>query len=471
MLPKTKRAIFVRLLFFGKFIGGDEGGRTPDLCNAIAALCQTELRPHFSMLQLKVQQKPNRKYNNPPLIKQLQTGNLQVEISALFTFKNYARIILIAVSLNILMRQLEFLKRQILVTHVSQIPVRIDFRWFFVFALMSWITAVNLSSSKLIDNFLTCLVFGALTTLVLFVSIFLHEFAHAVVARMEGVEVLEIVLHPFGGLARFRREPDTPRAEFRIAIAGPAASFLLAIAFVILMAIANSLELKILVTLWFFLALWNFLLAVFNMFPGYPLDGGRVLRAYLWRRGTDLNEATILTGKFGKIIALALIVFGILILVFSTDGFFTGFWTILVGLFLYDSASGIIKQVNKFENLSVEEAMQLPVTIEPESSVLKFVDTILPLHRQTIFLVAENKQFYGVLMLEDLKKLPREDWQKTKIRSVMRPVAPEYFVETNATLTEAKSLMRENDIGSLGVINTKGELVGFLQRGRLRKRS
>ncbi|MEP6904243.1 MAG: site-2 protease family protein, partial [Actinomycetota bacterium] len=112
------------------------------------------------------------------------------------------------------MRQLEFLKRQILIAHISEIPVRIDFRWFFVWALMSWITAVNLSNSRLIDNFLTCLIFGALTTLILFVSIFLHEYAHALAARMEGVEVLEIVLHPFGGLARFRREPDTPRAEF-----------------------------------------------------------------------------------------------------------------------------------------------------------------------------------------------------------------------------------------------------------------
>jgi Zn-dependent protease/CBS domain-containing protein len=369
------------------------------------------------------------------------------------------------------MSKLEFLKRQILIAHVSEIPVRIDLRWFFVFALMSWITAANLTAAKLIDNFLTSLIFGLLTTLILFFSIFLHEYAHAFAARLEGVDVLEIVLHPFGGLARFRREPDTPRAEFRIAIAGPAASFLIALAFAGLMAIANSLELKILVTLTFFLALWNFLLAVFNLFPGYPLDGGRVLRAFLWRRGTDLNEATILTGRFGKIIAVALIGFGIAILIFTEGGFFTGFWTILIGVFLFDAANGIIKQVNEFENLSVEEAMQLPVTVEPESSVLKFVDTVLPLHRRTIFLVAEHKQFYGVLMLEDLKKLPREDWQKTKIREVMRPVAPEYFVETNATLTEAKQLMRENGIGSLGVINAKGELVGFIQRGRLRKRS
>lgn len=369
------------------------------------------------------------------------------------------------------MRRLEFLKRQILIAHVSEIPVRIDFRWFFVLALMTWLIAVNLSGARLIDNFLTALLFGFFTTLVLFLSIFLHEYAHAIVARMEGVEVLEIVLHPFGGLARFRREPDTPRAEFRIAIAGPAASFLIAVAFIFLVALADSLEMKILLNIAFFVALWNFLLAVFNLLPGYPLDGGRVLRAFLWRRGTDLNEATLTTGKFGKIIAIALMVFGAIILFTSKDGIFTGFWTILVGIFLYDAAHGIIKQVNEFENLSVEEAMQLPVTIEPDASVLKFVDTVLPLHRRTVFLVAEKKQFYGVLMLEDLKELPREKWRETKIRNVMRPVEPEYFIESSAALADAKILMRENGIGSLGVINARGELVGYLQRGRLRKRN
>ena len=391
-------------------------------------------------------------------------------ISPLFTFKIALRIISIFDFGSIYrMRQLEFLKRQILIGHVSEIPVRIDFRWFFVLILMTGMTAYHFS--KLNDNFLTALVFGFLTTIILFASIFLHEYAHALMARLEGVEVLEIVLHPFGGLARFRREPDTPRAEFRIAIAGPAASFLAAVAFIVLMTIAGSLELRILAWLFFFLGLWNFLLAVFNMFPGYPLDGGRVLRAFLWRRGTDLNEATILTGRFGKIIAIALMAFGLVILLSSRDGIFTGFWTILVGLFLYDAASGIIKQVNEFENLTVEQAMQLPVTVPPELSVMQFVDTVLPLHRRTVFLVAENKQFYGVLMLEDLKKLPREDWGKTKVRQVMRAVTPEYFVETSASLTEAKALMRENGIGSLGVINDRGELVGYLQRGRLRKRN
>jgi CBS domain-containing protein len=284
---------------------------------------------------------------------------------------------------------------------------------------------------------------------------------------MEKMQVLEIVLHPFGGLTRFRHAPETPRAEFRVAIAGPAASFLLAILFLLLMAAFNSLGADIIARLLFTLCLLNFLLAVFNMFPGYPLDGGRVLRAYLWRRGTDLNEATILTGRCGQLIAAVFIAFGIGVALIQSD-FFTGFWTILVGLFLYDAAKGIILEVRNSEQKIVEEVMQLPISVTPEMDVLHFVDHILSLHRRTVFPVARNKQLYGILSLEDLKKLPREDWSKTKIQTVMRPITPDYFVENNTPLTEARELMHENGIGAVGVIDAQGNLVGFLQS---RKRS
>ena len=358
------------------------------------------------------------------------------------------------------MRVLEFFKRQLLIAHVYGIPVRIDYRWFPVLALMSWITGSQINS--LLGNFSESLFFGFLTTLVFFASIFLHELAHAAIARMEGVQVVEIVLHPFGGLTRLRREPETPRAEFRIAVAGPVASFLLSILFLVLMAAVNSLGTNVIAPLFFMLGLLNFLVAVFNFFPGYPLDGGRVLRAYLWRRGTDLNEATILTGRCGQIIAVALIGFGIVIALVKGD-FFTGLWTVLVGLFLYDAAKGIIKQVNDLEKLIVEDVMQLPVSLAPEMSVNHFIDSILPLHRRTIFPVAKSRQLYGILSLEDLKKLPREDWHKTNIQAVMRPIMPEYFVESSTLLVEARELMRENGIGALGVIDAHGNLVGFMQ--------
>ena len=358
------------------------------------------------------------------------------------------------------MEFLRFFKRQLTIANVSGIPVRADYRWFFVLVLMSLITASGVQS--LTDNTLTSVIFGLVATLVFFASIFLHEFAHAIVARMENVPVVEIVLHPFGGLTRFRYAPDTPRAEFRIAIAGPAASFLIALVFLGLMAAFDSLEADVMARLFFTLGLLNFLLAVFNMFPGYPLDGGRVLRAYLWRRGADLNEATVLTGRCGQIIAAVLIAFGIFVALVQAD-FFTGFWTILVGLFLYDAAAGIIREVRRAERKIVEDVMQLPVSVSPETDVLHFVDRILSLHRRTIFPVARDRQLYGMLALEDLKTLPREDWSKTKITAIMRPITPVYFVETDMLLAEARKIMHENGIGALGVIDARGNLVGFLQ--------
>ena len=325
------------------------------------------------------------------------------------------------------------------------------------------------SINALVENFFTSFLFGLITTLVFFVSIFLHELAHAFAARMEGVEVVEIVLHPFGGLARFRREPDTPRAEFRIAIAGPVASFLLALVFLGLMSLFNFLGTSLLSPLFFVLALGNFLLAVFNLFPGYPLDGGRVLRAYLRRGGTDVNEATILTGRIGKIIGVVMIIFGIVIALAYND-FFTGFWTILIGLFLYDAAKSIIHQTKVLTRLTVEETMQLPVSVAPENDVLSFVDNVLPFHRQTVFPVAKDRQLYGILALEDLKKLAREDWHKTKISDVMRPITTDYFVEATTLLSEARQLMRVNGIGALGVIDEKGNLVGFMQSRKTKHR-
>lgn len=365
------------------------------------------------------------------------------------------------------MKTLEIFKRQLLLAHVSGIPVRIDYRWFFVLILLASLTAAYIPTNIVGDS-LARFTLGLLTTVVFFVSIFLHELAHAVVARMEKIEVVEIVLHPFGGLARFRHAPDTPRAEFRIAIAGPAASLLLSMVFLIATIFFNSLGENVVSPLVFLLFLWNLLLAVFNLLPGYPLDGGRVLRAFLWNRGRDLNEATIMTGRAGQIIAVTLMVIGLLITLIRGD-IFTGLWTIVIGSFLFFEAKEIIRQTMSLENTLVAEVMSLPFALAPGENLLHFVDNILPLHRQTAFLVAENKQLYGVLTLDDLKNIAKEKWHKIKISDAMRPVTIDYFVEADAFLTDARNLMRENGVGALGVIDEKGELVGFLQKNRIRR--
>jgi Zn-dependent protease len=356
-------------------------------------------------------------------------------------------------------------KRQAVLAHVSGIPVRADYRWFFVVGLMSAITAVSVN--RLVDNIAGSVVLGLATTVVFFGSIFLHEFAHAIAARWENLDVVEIVLHPFGGLTRFRHPPETPRAEFRVAIAGPAASFILTLFFLGLMAAANAGGLDILAILLFMLALSNFLLAVFNLFPGYPLDGGRVLRAYLWKNGKDLTEATILTGRCGQIIAVGLMILGILFVLIYGQ-FFTGFWAVLAGLFLYDSAKSILREIETSRAVHVEDVMQLPMSVDPEATLQNFVDHFLPMHRQTVFPVAKDKQLFGMLVLEDLKSIDRAKWNTTAVRDAMRPVTTEQFVETGTPIADANALAFANGCGAVAVVDYEGRLVGLITIGQVR---
>ena len=189
----------------------------------------------------------------------------------------------------------EIYKKQITVARVYGIPVRIDYRWFIVVGLSAWLIARNLQSDVIqLGGFqlqplppATAWLLGVITTAGLFASVFGHELSHALMARFEGIEIEEIVLHPFGGLARLRSEPENPRAEFRIAVAGPAASFVIAILAFGGAKVAALGEYVATVVVFFFLAWGNLLLAVFNLLPGYPLDGGRVLRAILWRNAAN----------------------------------------------------------------------------------------------------------------------------------------------------------------------------------------
>jgi Zn-dependent protease len=360
-------------------------------------------------------------------------------------------------------------KRQFVLMHVSGIPVRADYRWLLVLLLITGVTASGLGSR--IDSTAASLLIAFFTTLIFFASVLIHELAHAMIARVEGVHVLEIILHPFGGLARLRHEPETPRAEFRIAAAGPAASFGLALLFVLLMAGASAIGTPLFADLLRLLSVFNFLIAVFNLFPGYPLDGGRLLRAYLWRSGRDINEATILTGRSGQLIGGLLFAFGLLIALTRSDGFFTGFWMILIGLFLYDAAAGIIKEVRQMSHVGVMDVMMLPVSVAPDHDLLHVVDHILPMHRQAVFPVARDKQLFGLLLLEDMKPIPRESWRMTQVQKVMRPVSAEHFVDSHVSLGEARNLMRENGIGAVAVLNDDGMLVGFLGGGSARKQT
>ena len=365
-----------------------------------------------------------------------------------------------------------FYKRRITVARVYGIPVRIDYRWFAVFALSVWLIAANLAHGGvwvgvvLLPLGPVAWLLSIITTLALFLSVFGHELSHALMARAEGIEIEEIVLHPFGGLARLRNEPESPGAEFRIAVAGPAASFLFAVIAFACWFIAMTGDYWTSAAVFFLVGAGNLLLAVFNLLPGYPLDGGRVLRAILWQRDGNIADATRKAGLCGMLIAGTLIVFGVYMAV-HFRAYFMGLWSVLVGLFLFDAAVGIVRHGRNPKAGTVAEAMSPPFAIEPDVLISSFVDEILPLHLQTSFPVAHNRRLHGILSLQDLKSLPRERWRERRVRDCMRPVEPRMFVEPSTTIARARGLMQTHGMDSLAVVDNHGQLVGFLQNGQL----
>ncbi|MDX6557450.1 MAG: hypothetical protein QOF72_499 [Blastocatellia bacterium] len=370
-----------------------------------------------------------------------------------------------------------FFKRQILIARVYGIPVHIDYRWFIVFALSVALIASNVRKHPMQlfgyhlppTGELTAWILGIATTLGLFLSVFGHELSHALMGRTEGIEIEEIVLHPFGGLARLRTQPESPGAEFRIAVAGPAASFIFGLIGFGGMMLTALLKFNFGTAFFFFIGAGNLLLAVFNLFPGYPLDGGRVLRAIIWKRSGSILDATRIAGFCGQLISLVLIVFGLYMALAPTfHAYLMGLWSVLVGVFLLGAATNVVRSVR--EPVTVGDAMSPAVVIEPDLMISRFVDEILPLHRYSSFPVAQGKSLLGILTLEDMKKLPREQWRNRRARDVMRPVNSSMFVKASTDMDAATELIERNGVGALAVIAESGELVGFLRRGRMKRK-
>lgn len=371
-----------------------------------------------------------------------------------------------------------FFKRQILVARVYGIPVRIDYRWFLVFATSVVLIAANVRKYPLQlgtmllppTGDLMAWTLGITTTLLLFLSVFGHELSHALMGRTEGIEIEEIVLHPFGGLARLKTQPQSPGAEFRIAVAGPAASFIFSLVAFAGMGLALMLKFNFGIALFFFLGAGNLLLAVFNLFPGYPLDGGRVLRAIIWKRSGNITEATRIAGFCGQLMALVLIAFGVYMVLAPTfRAYFMGLWSILVGVFLLSAATSVVRSTRGNGPATVAEAMSAPVPIDPDLPISRFIDEVLPLHRHASFPVAHDRRLLGILSLEDLKKIPREQWRVRRARDVMREVSPLLFITESEPMDAARDLMQRNGVGAVAVIDNAGILVGFLFQGRLKR--
>ena len=221
------------------------------------------------------------------------------------------------------------------------ISIEIDWSWLFIFLLVTWNLAAGVFPS-LHPDWSPSLNWGlgVAASLLFFASVLAHELSHALVAQARGLPVRRITLFIFGGVAQMRGEPPTPKAEFRIAVAGPLSSFLLALVFSSFYAVSASPDVR---ALYSYLAQLNLILGIFNLIPGFPMDGGRVLRAYLWEKKKDFIYATRKAASFGQHIALFFLFFG-LFSIFA--GFSGGLWLMLIGWFLYTAAQASYQQAD-----------------------------------------------------------------------------------------------------------------------------
>lgn len=321
--------------------------------------------------------------------------------------------------------------------------------------------------------------------LVFFASILVHELAHALVGKVYGMSVRSITLFIFGGMANIERDPPSAKAEVMMAIVGPITSFILGIGFILLagwfsngswMEAADPMEaiagLGPAATLLAWVGPINILLAIFNMIPGFPLDGGRVLRGILWWITGNLVRATHVAAAVGQVLAWLLILTGIamafgIAVPFFGRGLAGGLWLVLIGWFLGAAARAGYQQVlieRLLEDVQVRDLMlSHPQAVSPAMTVQNLVDRYMMRSDQRAFPIVEDERFIGLVCLEDVRKLSRGLWERKQITEIMTPAGKIETVAPEDRAVEAVRRLSRHDVAQVPVVE-RGQLVGLFRR-------
>jgi Zn-dependent protease/CBS domain-containing protein len=315
-------------------------------------------------------------------------------------------------------------------------------------------------------------VLGVIGSLGLFVCVLAHEISHSLVARGHGIEVEDITLFLLGGVSQLKEESAAPGVEFKVAAAGPLMSIFLGLGtWALYWALGDQFPEQARALLIFFIFI-NLMLAVFNLLPGYPLDGGRLLRAILWKRYQDMNRATVAAAKWGRAIGMGFIVWGFWALWITWEN--TGQidllgppWMILIGWFLRQAAKASVQQItvrDTFSGLTVGDVIRPEVvTVEPDLTLDRLVDEYFYRYRFRSFPVLEDGRLVGMVSLKDLQAVPRSDWPARRVRDAMHQVGEENLVHPTDDLASIFQKMAQADKGHLPVVED-GRLVGIVTR-------
>lgn len=343
--------------------------------------------------------------------------------------------------------------------------VRLDLSWLILALLVTWSLAEGLFPQQYPDlpGFIYWLM-GLLGALGLFASIVFHEFCHSLVARHYGLPMKGITLFIFGGIAEMGEEPRSPKTEFLMAAAGPAASLLLALIFYLAWGQGQRLAWGDLTNgITGYLAFINVLLAAFNLLPAFPLDGGRILRSALWHWQGDLRRATRRASGIGSGFGIVLILFG-LMNVFGGN-LIGGMWYCLIGFFLRGAARMAYRQLllqQAFEGKQVVRLMNpTPAKVSPDLSLQALVEDHLSHQLDKTLPVVENGMLIGCVTIARIKQFHREDWGKHQVREILQPCPETMLVKPDTEVLRALSHMKTANLNHLLVVADR-YLVGSL---------
>ena len=350
---------------------------------------------------------------------------------------------------------------------VLGIQISLNYTWFIVFGLIAWSLASGyfpyhypgLSRSA-------HWVMGFLGAVFLFFSVLAHEITHSYIAKKEEIEVREITLFIFGGVSQLVKEPDDPRKELKVAIAGPISSLVLAFLFWIISKMTSQIPNLLLFTgLLSYLAFINLSLAVFNLIPGFPLDGGRVLRAVYWKKTGSLKRATRIASDTGKWVGVGIILLGLYFIIMGNV--FNGFWFVIIGIFLRSAAEGGFQQVvmkGALEGVKVKELMsQGVISVQPSLRIDRLVEDFYLTHKHITYPVTENEKIIGIITLKQVKEVPRDQWREKTVREVMLPIQEEMRLDPDGEAVDALQKMIRSGEGRLPVVKD-GKVVGMVTR-------
>jgi Zn-dependent protease/CBS domain-containing protein len=347
---------------------------------------------------------------------------------------------------------------------VLGIPLELDYSWFLVFALLTWALAVGHYPAEF-KGWPPSLywIMGAATAVMLFVSVLLHELGHSVVARRYKIPVRRITLFIFGGVSQIEAEAATAGADFRIAVAGPLVSLALAALFAVLAPVVAGVS--PLLALARYLAYINVALALFNLIPGFPLDGGRGLRAIVWGVTGDFQRATRIAASVGRGFAFVFILVGVWKI--FAGNFVGGLWIAFIGWFLESAAVAQTQQVVLQDLLgghTVAEAMSRDlVTVPRDATLQQLVDQHVLTSGRRSFLVQRDQAVLGLLTLHHVVQIPRTRWGTTTAEQAMIPAARMKSARPDTELSAGLAEMDRDGVSQLPVM-VDHQVVGMLRR-------